>query len=208
MDFGSKGVFCSSLILPPPPSSSASPSLSMIATTRFTQRRFAASLTLAFITLAASFEVPFPQTKAQIRSSIVQNDGLTASSLPVPVTQTVKLSSGTTAEIISCGPKSTVPNFLESLFGASSGKSSKKPVIAFLHGSFHSSWCWAEYYMPFFVDKGYECVSLSLQGTGGTPGELQLWLLDCYCFVLFFISNPFTLRHVFQQYPKAPKRFK
>ena len=27
--------------------------------------------------------------------------------------------------------------------------------------------------MPFFAERGYECVALSLQGTGGTPGKFQ-----------------------------------
>jgi hypothetical protein len=64
--------------------------------------------------------------------------------------------------------------------------------------------------MPFFADQGYECVSLSLQGTGGTPGEL----FDCdlvyivYCFILILNSLIFALCYVIQQYPKAPKRFK
>ena len=140
-----------------------------------------------YLAAVTSFEVPFPQTGAQIRSSIVSDDNIlatsstTASSLPVPLTQTVKLSSGTTAEIISCRPKAASSNFLESLFGlSSSDKKSKKPVLAFLHGSFHASWCWAEHYMPFFAERGYECVSLSLQGTGGTPGKF-LWYLHCCC---------------------------
>lgn len=146
---------------------------------RLPSRRLAASLSLAFIATAASrtiaFEVPFPQTGAQIRSSIASSDVLATSaspSLPIPITQTVKLSSGTSAEIITCRPKSQSSNFLESIFfGADRNKSNKKPVLAFLHGSFHASWCWAEHYMPFFAERGYECVSLSLQGTGGTPGE-------------------------------------
>ncbi|KAL7515492.1 hypothetical protein ACHAXN_013129 [Cyclotella atomus] len=146
---------------------------------RFPSRRLAASLNLAFIAIAASritaFEIPFPQTGAQIRSSIVSSDVLATSSpsLPVPITQTVKLSSGTSAEIITCRPKVLSPNFLESIFRTDGNKSNKKPVLAFLHGSFHASWCWAEHYMPFFAERGYECVSLSLQGTGGTPAIPQ-----------------------------------
>jgi pimeloyl-ACP methyl ester carboxylesterase len=155
----------------------------MMTAIRFPSRRLAASLSLAFIAIAASritaFEIPFPQTGAQIRSSIVSSDVLATSSpsLPVPITQTVKLSSGTSAEIITCRPKVLSPNFLESIFRTDGNKSNKKPVLAFLHGSFHASWCWAEHYMPFFAERGYECVSLSLQGTGGTPGEYSSYIM-------------------------------
>ena len=166
--------------------------------TRLAQRRLTASLTLALLTVVLSFEVPFPPSATQIRSSVVsQNDVLATSStaLPVPVTQTVQLASGTSAEIISCHTKKqSTNNFLSSLFGADE-KKNDKPVLAFIHGSFHASWCWAEYYMPFFAAMGYECVAFSLQGTGGTPGtkfsllhlnshNIGLWsclTLDCIC---------------------------
>mmetsp|Transcript_5413 Transcript_5413/g.11592 ORF Transcript_5413/g.11592 Transcript_5413/m.11592 type:complete len:427 (+) Transcript_5413:69-1349(+) len=95
--------------------------------------------------------------------------------------QQVQLASGTSAEIISCLPLRNKPsfslNFLSSvLFGKGGNGKSKisdqnfdKPTLAFLHGSFHASWCWEENYMPYFASLGYPCVGLSLQGTGGTP---------------------------------------
>lgn len=44
----------------------------------------------------------------------------------------------------------------------------KKPTLVFIHGSFHSAWCWAVHYMPYFSSKGYDCKAISLRGTQGT----------------------------------------
>ena len=49
---------------------------------------------------------------------------------------------------------------------------STKPVLLFLHGSFHGAWCWAEHYLPYFTsdEQGYAAaVAVSWRGTGGTP---------------------------------------
>jgi pimeloyl-ACP methyl ester carboxylesterase len=44
-----------------------------------------------------------------------------------------------------------------------------KPVLLFLHGSFHGAWCWAEHFLPYFAQQlGYPTVALSWRGTGGT----------------------------------------
>ena len=43
----------------------------------------------------------------------------------------------------------------------------KKPPVLFIHGSFHSSWCWEENFIPSFAQKGYECYAASLRGTHG-----------------------------------------
>jgi pimeloyl-ACP methyl ester carboxylesterase len=44
-----------------------------------------------------------------------------------------------------------------------------KPVLLFLHGSFHAAWCWSEKFFAYFVDAGYTVVAPSWRGTGGTP---------------------------------------
>ena len=169
-------------------------------TTSFRQRRVAASIAIALSTLyiqsttVSSFEVPFPQTSAEIRDSAVLTQDLLATtvstppspkspSLPLPVTRSVQLDSGTRAEVISCSPKKSPSNFLSFLLGSGKEKA-VKPVLVFLHGSFHASWCWAEYYMPYFAGFGYECVAFSLQGTGGTLGEFLISLLHLAC--MFF----------------------
>mmetsp|Transcript_29712 Transcript_29712/g.45963 ORF Transcript_29712/g.45963 Transcript_29712/m.45963 type:complete len:408 (-) Transcript_29712:103-1326(-) len=145
---------------------------------------------LPITVVLSAFEVPYPQTSAQIRSSIVASDASFATPPPPPqnkndenqpITRQILLGSGTMAEVITCIPpkKTTSPDMLENIFSSlfgtdntsSSSSSSKnnKPTLAFLHGSFHASWCWAENYMPYFASLGYPCVAFSLQGTGGTP---------------------------------------
>lgn len=47
-------------------------------------------------------------------------------------------------------------------------KNGNKPVLLFLHGSFHAAWCWREHYFDYFVNRGYPVVALSWRGTGGT----------------------------------------
>jgi len=142
------------------------------------------------ITVLSAFEVPYPQTSAQIRSSIVASDASFATPPPPPppqnkndenqpITRQILLGSGTMAEVITCIPpkKTTSPDMLENIFSSlfgtdntsSSSSKNNKPTLAFLHGSFHASWCWAENYMPYFASLGYPCVAFSLQGTGGTP---------------------------------------
>ena len=43
-----------------------------------------------------------------------------------------------------------------------------KPLLVFLHGSFHSAWCWTNNFFSYFTSHGYPCVALSLRGTNGT----------------------------------------
>lgn len=42
------------------------------------------------------------------------------------------------------------------------------PPLLFVHGSYHSSWCWAEHFLPYFASLGYPCYAVSLRGTGPT----------------------------------------
>nr|XP_009766831.1 PREDICTED: uncharacterized protein LOC104218128 isoform X2 [Nicotiana sylvestris]XP_016447352.1 PREDICTED: uncharacterized protein LOC107772369 isoform X2 [Nicotiana tabacum] len=45
-------------------------------------------------------------------------------------------------------------------------KRSHNPPLVFIHGSFHAAWCWAEHWLPFFSQNGYDCYALSLLGQG------------------------------------------
>ena len=139
-------------------------------------------LYLLSIKLSAAFEVPFPQSSAEIRSTIIKTDDpIIKAASPnkdntiQPITQQIQLGSGTLAEVITCIPPKKSPPIFESIFSPLFGSDDKsttnqeKPTLAFLHGSFHASWCWAEHYMPHFASLGYPCVAFSLQGTGGTP---------------------------------------
>ena len=96
------------------------------------------------------------------------------------VVEQIELSSGVTAEIMSCSPRddsiSSSSSPLESMMqllakqiiGTSENNPGKKPPLIFIHGSFHASWCWTEHYFSFFQNMGYPCYALSLRGTGGT----------------------------------------
>ena len=44
-----------------------------------------------------------------------------------------------------------------------------KPILIFLHGSFHSSWCYKENFIPYFVSLGYPVIAYSWRGTYDTP---------------------------------------
>jgi pimeloyl-ACP methyl ester carboxylesterase len=60
---------------------------------------------------------------------------------------------------------------------ASSGKATKPPIL-FIHGSYHSAWCFAENYIDYFSSLGHPCFSISMRGTSPTgmppndPGEV------------------------------------
>ena len=87
-------------------------------------------------------------TVVRHRLAAASGDGAAAT------TQTVDLSSGTLAEVMSLVPPAS----------SSQGRS---PLV-FIHGSFHSAWCWAENYFEHFESLGYPCVAISLRGTRGT----------------------------------------
>lgn len=46
-------------------------------------------------------------------------------------------------------------------------KSTGKPPIVFIHGSYHAAWCWAVYWLPFFSNQGHDCYAISLPGHVG-----------------------------------------
>lgn len=179
-------VVCAGLRLQPPespePSDAARRSWRwLIFYHRITMTRHVLLLAILLLrAAAAAFEVPFPPSSAEIRSAVISSPAAVSASSPPIVTQNLLLGSGTTAEVISCIPPpaskpSVGESFLSALFGVGATpsnedkKSNEKPVIAFLHGSFHASWCWTEKFMPHFASLGYPCVAFSLQGTGGTP---------------------------------------
>ncbi|CAM9337099.1 unnamed protein product [Chrysoparadoxa australica] len=63
--------------------------------------------------------------------------------------------------------------YAEALLQKPSSRSLKRnrelPPLLFIHGSYHSAWCWAEHWLPFFAGKGYDTYAMSLRGTSGTP---------------------------------------
>jgi pimeloyl-ACP methyl ester carboxylesterase len=53
--------------------------------------------------------------------------------------------------------------------------SESHPVpLLFVHGAWHAAWCWDEYFLSFFADKGYRAVALSFRGHGYSPTDKPL----------------------------------
>ena len=49
--------------------------------------------------------------------------------------------------------------------------------LLFIHGAYVGAWCWDEYFLPYFAERGYHAVALSLSGHGGSNGRDRLsWL--------------------------------
>lgn len=44
----------------------------------------------------------------------------------------------------------------------------RRPPLLFVHGSFHSAWCFSENYMEYFSRLGHDCFAISLRGTAAT----------------------------------------
>ncbi len=46
--------------------------------------------------------------------------------------------------------------------------------LLFVHGAWHGAWCWDEYFLPYFADKGYLARAVSLRGHGKSEGKERL----------------------------------
>lgn len=57
-------------------------------------------------------------------------------------------------------------------------RESHRPTpLLFVHGAYVGAWCWDEYFLPYFADRGYNAYALSLSGHGGSNGRDRLnWL--------------------------------
>ncbi|KAK4410192.1 hypothetical protein Sango_0092200 [Sesamum angolense] len=71
------------------------------------------------------------------------------------------------------------------------------PPLVFVHGSFHAAWCWAEHWLPFFSQHGFDCYALSLLGQGesdspdgAVAGSLQTHAADVADFIQKEIQLP------------------
>ena len=58
----------------------------------------------------------------------------------------------------------------------------KAPSLLMVHGAYTDAWSWAETFMPFFRDAGYDVWSVSLRGHGQSEGHerLDLWGIGDY----------------------------
>ena len=46
--------------------------------------------------------------------------------------------------------------------------------LLFVHGMWHAAWCWSEYFLPYFAQRGYNSHALSFRGHGASEGREQL----------------------------------
>ncbi|GFP85316.1 hypothetical protein PHJA_000675300 [Phtheirospermum japonicum] len=74
---------------------------------------------------------------------------------------------------------------------------SQSPPLIFVHGSFHAAWCWAEHWLPYFSQNGFDCYALSLLGqgesdspAGAVAGSLQTHAADVADFIRNEIQSP------------------
>lgn len=50
----------------------------------------------------------------------------------------------------------------------------ERPPLLFVHGLAHGAWCWAEHFLDYFADRGFDAYALSLRGHGGSAGRERL----------------------------------
>ena len=62
---------------------------------------------------------------------------------------------------------------LELIQEPAKGQARPAPLL-FIHGMFHGAWCWEEFFLPFFAERGYESYALSLRGHAGSEGQAGL----------------------------------
>ncbi|HRQ40771.1 MAG TPA: alpha/beta fold hydrolase [Chloroflexota bacterium] len=46
--------------------------------------------------------------------------------------------------------------------------------LLFVHGAWHGAWCWEEFFLPYFAEKGWATYALSLRGHGNSPGREKM----------------------------------
>jgi pimeloyl-ACP methyl ester carboxylesterase len=47
--------------------------------------------------------------------------------------------------------------------------------LLFVHGAYSAAWVWDRHFLPFFAERGYQAVALSLRGHGASDGHERLW---------------------------------
>lgn len=50
----------------------------------------------------------------------------------------------------------------------------KNTPLLFIHGAWHGAWCWDEYFLPYFAERGYTVYAPSLRGHGQSDGKKRL----------------------------------
>jgi pimeloyl-ACP methyl ester carboxylesterase len=67
-------------------------------------------------------------------------------------------------------------------------ESHKLPVL-FVHGAWHGAWCWDEYFLDFFADKGHRALAVSLRGHGKSPAPKSMR----FCSIADFVADVATV---------------
>jgi pimeloyl-ACP methyl ester carboxylesterase len=62
---------------------------------------------------------------------------------------------------------------LEVIDKGSSSESHSTPLL-FVHGAWHGAWCWDEYFLDFFAERGYRALAVSLRGHGNSQTSKSL----------------------------------
>jgi len=62
---------------------------------------------------------------------------------------------------------------LEVIDKGSCSESHPVPLL-FVHGAWHAAWCWDEYFLDYFADKGYRALAVSLRGHGKSSAPKSL----------------------------------
>ena len=53
-------------------------------------------------------------------------------------------------------------------------QNTKDTLLLFIHGAWHGAWCWDQYFLPFFAERGYTVYAPSLRGHGESDGKNRL----------------------------------
>lgn len=94
---------------------------------------------------------------------------------------------------------------LEKIVFTPDASSSGRPSLLFVHGSYHGAWCWAEKWQPYFAERGFTTVSVSLRAQGKSErapgmkyaGTLQTHADDLESVVRGFEAPPVMVAHSF-----------
>jgi non-heme chloroperoxidase len=54
------------------------------------------------------------------------------------------------------------------------GEPSDRPPLLFVHGSFCGAWTWSEHFLPYFAERGWRSIAVSLRGHGRSAGRKRL----------------------------------
>lgn len=73
---------------------------------------------------------------------------------------------------------------LEVIERAPQRESDKAPLL-FVHGAWHGAWCWDEYFLDFFAEKGYRTLALSLRGHGNSTAPKSMR----WCSIADFVDD-------------------